>query len=212
MGDIKKVAVIGAGVMGASIAAHVANAGVPVVLLDIVAKDDPNRSAIAEGAVAKLLKTDPAPFMSKAAAKFVTTGNIEDHLSLLADCDWIIEAVIERLDIKQALYAKIEAVRKAGSVVSSNTSTIPLATLAEGLPERFAENFIITHFFNPPRYMRLLEMVAGEKSKPEAVAAAARFSDVRGDHRTAPFCYTACGTRFSNLNFPISKHQLLIGR
>src|SRR5271166_5874568 len=178
MGDIKKVAVIGAGVMGASIAAHVANAGVPVVLLDIVAKDDPNRSAIAEGAVAKLLKTDPAPFMSKAAAKFVTTGNIEDHLSLLADCDWIIEAVIERLDIKQALYAKIEAVRKAGSVVSSNTSTIPLATLAEGLPERFAENFIITHFFNPPRYMRLLEMVAGEKSKPEAVAAAARFSDV----------------------------------
>jgi 3-hydroxyacyl-CoA dehydrogenase len=178
MGDIKKVAVIGAGVMGASIAAHVANAGVPVVLLDIVAKDGPNRSAIAEGAVAKLLKTDPAPFMSKAAAKFVTTGNIEDHLSLLADCDWIIEAVIERLDIKQALYAKIEAVRKAGSVVSSNTSTIPLATLAEGLPERFAENFIITHFFNPPRYMRLLEMVAGEKSKPEAVAAAARFSDV----------------------------------
>ncbi len=178
MGDINKVAVIGAGVMGASIAAHVANAGVPVVLLDIVAKGDPNRSAIAEGAVAKLLKAEPAPFMSKAAAKFVTTGNIEDHLSLLADCDWIIEAVIERLDVKQALYAKIEAVRKAGSVVSSNTSTIPLATLTEGLPERFAENFLITHFFNPPRYMRLLEVVAGEKSKPEAVAAASRFSDV----------------------------------
>ena len=101
MGDIKKVAVIGAGVMGSSIAAHVANAGVPVVLLDILAKDNPNRSAIAEGAVEKLLKADPAPFMTKAAAKFVTTGNIEDHLSLLADCDWIIEAVIERLDVKQ---------------------------------------------------------------------------------------------------------------
>ncbi len=176
--DIKKVAVIGAGVMGASIAAHVANAGVPVVLLDIVAKDNPNRSAIAEGAVEKLLKADPAPFMSKSAAKFVTTGNIEDNLDRIADCDWIIEAVIERLDVKQALYARIEAVRKAGSVVASNTSTIPLATLVEGLPARFAEDFIITHFFNPPRYMRLLEAVAGEKSKPEAVAAVSRFADV----------------------------------
>ena len=112
-----------------SIAAHVANAGVPVVLLDIVAKDNANRNAIAEGAVEKMLKTDPAPFMSKAAAKLVTTGNIEDDLDLLADCDWIIEAVIERLDVKQALYAKIEAARKPGSVVSSNTSTIPLAKL-----------------------------------------------------------------------------------
>ncbi|VFU16538.1 protein of unknown function (plasmid) [Methylocella tundrae] len=109
MTEIKKVAVIGAGVMGASIAAHVANAGVPVVLLDIVAKDNPNRSAIAEGALEKLLKADPAPFMSKAAAKFVTTGNVEDNLDLLGDCDWIIEAVIERLDVKQALYARIEA-------------------------------------------------------------------------------------------------------
>ncbi len=177
MTDIKKVGVIGAGVMGASIAAHVANAGVPVVLLDIVAKDNPNRSAIAEGAVEKLLKADPTPFMSKSAAKFVTTGNIEDDLQLIGDCDWIIEAVIERLDIKQALYAKIEAARKSGSVVSSNTSTIPLANLIEGLPARFAENFIITHFFNPPRYMRLLEVVAGEKSSPEAVARVSHFAD-----------------------------------
>ncbi|MGO9675207.1 MAG: 3-hydroxyacyl-CoA dehydrogenase family protein, partial [Methylocella sp.] len=178
MTDIKKVAVIGAGVMGASIAAHVANAGVPVVLLDIVAKNNPNRSAIAEGAVEKLLKTDPAPFMSKAAAKFVTTGNIEDDLQLIVDCDWIIEAVVERLDIKQALYAKIETARKPGSVVSSNTSTIPLANLVEGLPERFAQDFIITHFFNPPRYMRLLEVVAGEKSRPEALASVSDFADV----------------------------------
>ncbi|VTZ52026.1 3-hydroxyacyl-CoA dehydrogenase NAD-binding [Methylocella tundrae] len=178
MTEIKKVAVIGAGVMGASIAAHVANAGVPVVLLDIVAKDNPNRSAIAEGALEKLLKADPAPFMSKAAAKFVTTGNVEDNLDLLGDCDWIIEAVIERLDVKQALYARIEAARKPGGVVSSNTSTIPLATLVEGLPAGFAESFIITHFFNPPRYMRLLEVVGGEKSKPEALAAVSRFADV----------------------------------
>lgn len=177
-GDIKKVAVIGAGVMGAGIAAHVANAGVPVILLDIVPKDNPNRNAIAEGAVARMLKADPAPFMGKAAAKLVTTGNTEDHLELLAECDWIVEAVIERLDIKQSLYAKIEAVRKPGSVVSSNTSTIPLATLVEGLSDRFAQDFVITHFFNPPRYMRLLEVVGGAKTRPEALASVSRFADI----------------------------------
>ncbi len=176
MADIKKVAVIGAGVMGAGIAAHVANAGVPVVLLDVAA-EGPNRSAVAEGALAKLLKADPAPFMSKAAAKFVTTGNIEDDLSLVSECDWIIEAVVERLDVKQALYTKLEAARKEGSVVSSNTSTIPLAALTHGLPERFARDFLVTHFFNPPRYMRLLEIVAGA-AKPEALAMVSRFADV----------------------------------
>lgn len=178
MGDIKKVAVIGAGVMGAGIAAHVANAGVPVVLLDIVPAGAENRDAIAEGAVARMLKADPAPFMGKAAAKLVTAGNIEDHLGLLAECDWIVEAVIERLDIKQSLYAKVDAVRKPGSVVSSNTSTIPLATLIEGLPDSFARDFIITHFFNPPRYMRLLEVVGGERSRPEALEAVSRFADL----------------------------------
>ncbi|MCR6632540.1 MAG: 3-hydroxyacyl-CoA dehydrogenase NAD-binding domain-containing protein [Magnetospirillum sp.] len=178
MADIKKVAVIGAGVMGAGIAAHVANAGVPVVLLDIVPAGAGNRNAIAEGAVARMLKADPAPFMSKAAARLVTTGNTEDHLELLAECDWIVEAVVERLDVKQSLYAKVEAVRKPGSVVSSNTSTIPLATLVEGLPERFAEDFIITHFFNPPRYMRLLEVVGGARTRPEALEIVSRFADV----------------------------------
>jgi len=178
MADIKKVAVIGAGVMGASIAAHVANAGVPVILLDIVAKDNPNRSAIAEGALTKLLKADPAPFMSKAAAKFVATGNIEDNLDLLADCDWIIEAVVERLDIKQSLYAVIESIRKPGSIVSSNTSTIPLKALVEGMPTRFTNDFIITHFFNPPRYMRLLEVVGGESSRADAIETVTRFADV----------------------------------
>ncbi|HMA51547.1 MAG TPA: 3-hydroxyacyl-CoA dehydrogenase NAD-binding domain-containing protein, partial [Magnetospirillaceae bacterium] len=114
MAEIQKVAVIGAGVMGAGIAAHVANAGIPVVLLDIVPKDATNRNVIAEGAVAKLLKADPAAFMSKKAAKLVTTGNTEDDLDLLAECDWIVEAVIERLDIKQALYKKIDEKRKKG--------------------------------------------------------------------------------------------------
>ncbi len=179
---INKVAVIGAGVMGAGIAAHVANSGTPVVLLDIVPPNLPeggDRSAIAKGAVEKLLKADPAAFMSKAAAKLVVTGNIEDDIGLLADCDWIVEAIIERLDLKQALYAKIDAVRKPGSAVSSNTSTIPLDKLVGGLSPKFAEDFLVTHFFNPPRYMRLLEVVAGEKTRAEAVASVSAFADHR---------------------------------
>ncbi len=179
MADIQKVAVIGAGVMGAGIAAHVANAGIPVLLLDIVPDGATDRNAIASGAVAKMLKADPAPFMSKAAAKLVTPGNIEDHLDQLAECDWIVEAVIERLDIKQSLYAKIEAVRKPGSVVSSNTSTIPLATLVAGMPASFAQDFVITHFFNPPRYMRLLEVVSGPDTRPDALARVSAFADHR---------------------------------
>ncbi|HMT14816.1 MAG TPA: 3-hydroxyacyl-CoA dehydrogenase family protein, partial [Aestuariivirga sp.] len=177
MTDIRKVAVIGAGVMGAGIAAHVANAGVPVVLLDIVPKEAVNRNAIAEGAIERLLKADPAAFMSKAAAKLVTPGNTEDHLDWLSDCDWIVEAVIERLDIKQALYGKIDKVRKKGSVVSSNTSTIPLADLTRGMGEGFARDFLITHFFNPPRYMRLLEIVQGDRTAATAVQTITRFAD-----------------------------------
>jgi 3-hydroxyacyl-CoA dehydrogenase len=179
MERVAKVAVIGAGVMGASIAAHVANAGVPVVLLDIVPKTGDDRSAIARGAIEKLLKADPAPFMTPAAAKLVTPGNTEDDLGLLSDCDWIVEAVVERLDVKQALYARLDAVRKPGSVVSSNTSTIPLARLVEGLPERFTQDFIITHFFNPPRYMRLLEVVTGPTTRPDAAAMIGDFADRR---------------------------------
>lgn len=177
--EINKVAVIGAGVMGAGIAAHMANAGVPVVLLDIVPEDAKNRNAVAEGAVKKLLKAEPAAFMHKRNAKLVTTGNIEDHMGLLADCDWIIEAVIERLDIKQSLYRKIDEVRKPGALVSSNTSTIPLDHLVAEMPEGFAEDFLITHFFNPPRYMRLLEIVKGAKTRDEAVAGLQAFCDRR---------------------------------
>jgi 3-hydroxyacyl-CoA dehydrogenase len=178
MSEIKKVAVIGAGVMGAGIAAHVANAGIPVILLDILPKDGADRDAIAKGAVDKMLKADPAPFMSKAAAKLVETGNIEDHIGKLAECDLIIEAIIERLDLKQALYDKIEAVRKDGSVVSSNTSTIALAKLVEGRSARFQRDFMITHFFNPPRYMRLLEIVSGPDTAKTAVDTVSQFCDV----------------------------------
>ena len=182
MDNIWKVAVIGAGVMGAAIAAHVANAGIPVVLLDVVAKENPNCNALAEGALERMLKASPAPFMSATAAKLVITGNIEDHLGLLADCDWVIEAVIERLDIKQALYAKIDSVRKKDSVVSSNTSTIPLAELTKGTSENFTHHFLITHFFNPPRYMRLLEVVTGDKTSKQTLETISHFADELGQN------------------------------
>jgi 3-hydroxyacyl-CoA dehydrogenase len=175
---IQKVAVIGAGVMGSGIAAQIANAGVPVILLDIVPKGAANRNAIAEGAVAKLLKSDPAAFMHPRNARLVATGNLEDHLALLKDCDWIVEAVLEDPAIKRALYQKLDAVRKPGSVVSSNTSTIPLALLVKDMPAAFQGDFLITHFFNPPRYMRLLELVVGPVTREEAAHDIAGFCDV----------------------------------
>ncbi len=175
-GKIGRVCVIGAGTMGAGIAAQVANAGVPVLLLDIV-RDPHNRNAVAEGAVAGMLKADPAPFMSKAAAKLVETGNIEDDLDKAGQCDWIVEAIVERLDLKQGLYAKLEPLLKPGAAISSNTSTIPLAQLTDGRGEAFRRAFLVTHFFNPPRYMRLLEVVAGPDSDAGLVEAVADFAD-----------------------------------
>ena len=179
MSEIAKAAVIDAGVMGAGIAAQIANAGVPVVLLDIAAPDGDNRNAIAEGALAKLLTDDPAPFMDKANAELITAGNIEDHLDLLAPCDWIIEAVAEKPDIKRALYAKIETVRKPGSIVFSNTSTLALSVLTEAMAESLLGDFLIAHFFNPPRYMRLLELITGPGTRAEAVDAVHVFADTR---------------------------------
>ncbi len=179
MSEIRKVAVIGAGVMGAGIAAHVTNAGVPVVLLDMVPDGAANRDAIAEQAVERLLKSDPAAFMHKKNARLITTGNLTDHLALLEDSDWIIEVVIENAEIKRRVYEAIDRVRRPGSIVSSNTSTIPLAVLVEGLGEAFRNDFLITHFFNPPRYMRLLEVVAGPATRPEAVAAVSAFAELR---------------------------------
>ncbi|MEO5706412.1 MAG: 3-hydroxyacyl-CoA dehydrogenase/enoyl-CoA hydratase family protein [Alteraurantiacibacter sp.] len=173
---VKKVCVIGAGTMGAGIAAQVANAGVPVLLLDIV-RDAGDRSSVARGAVEKMLKTDPAPFMSKAAARLVEVGNIEDDLGKVATCDWVIEAIIEKLELKQDLYARLEAVREPGTAVSSNTSTIPLAELTAGRSDAFKRDFLITHFFNPPRYMRLIEIVSGPDSDAATVARIRDFTD-----------------------------------
>ncbi len=178
MRSIRKVGVIGAGTMGAGIAAQAANAGVPVVLLDIVPAGTTNRNALAEGAVARLMKAEPAAFMHARAAALVATGNIDDDLDKLADCDWIVEAVLERPEVKQALYRRLDAVRRPGTAVSSNTSTIPLRILTEGMSEAMRRDFMVTHFFNPPRYMRLLEIVAGPHSDPATVDAVAHFADL----------------------------------
>lgn len=183
---IRKVCVIGAGTMGAGIAAQVANAGVPVLLLDILPKEGDDRDAVAKGAVARMLKTDPAPFMSKAAVKLVETGNIEDHLDKAAECDWIVEAIVERLDLKQALYARLEAVKRPGTAVSSNTSTIPLGALVEGRGEQFRRHFLITHFFNPPRYMRLIEIVRGTETDAAVADRVADFADRMLGKRVVP--------------------------
>ncbi len=177
--EINKAAVIGSGVMGSGIAAHLANAGVPVTLLDIVPDGANNRNTLAEGAIQKLLKQDPAPLMHKRNARLITPGNTEDDLDKLAEADWIVEVVIERLDIKHDVFQKIEANRKPGSIVTSNTSTIPLAQLMDGMPDSLAQDFAITHFFNPPRYLRLLEIVGGEKTRPEVIDTLREFCDVR---------------------------------
>ncbi len=177
---IGKVAVIGSGVMGSGIAAQVANAGIPVVLLDIVPKDPAaDRSAIAKGAIEKMLKADPAPFMSPKNARLITPGNLEDDLKLLEDCDWIVEVVLEDLNVKHATYEKISRHRKKGAIVSSNTSTIPLELLVEKADKDFRKNFLITHFFNPPRYLRLLEIVVGKDTDPKIVEEVTQFCDVK---------------------------------
>jgi 3-hydroxyacyl-CoA dehydrogenase len=174
---IRRAAVIGAGVMGAGIAAHLANAGVRVLLLDIVPEGASDRSTLARGALDRLAKADPPAFMHKGAARRIEPGNLQDDLGRLAEADWIVEAVVERLEVKRDLYARIEGARRPGSIVSSNTSTLPLAQLIEGLPASFGRDFLITHFFNPPRYMRLLEVVAGPQTRPEAVAEVTEFAD-----------------------------------
>ncbi len=177
--EIRRAAVIGAGVMGAGIAAQIANAGIGVDLLDILPKEGTRRDLIAESAIERLTKTDPAPLMHKDNARLIRPGNIEDHLDRLKDCDWIVEAVVENLEVKRALYRRVLAVKRPGAILSSNTSTMPLAQLVEGLPAEAAGDFAITHFFNPPRYMRLLEIVAGPAGRTPALVALADFADRR---------------------------------
>src|SRR5262245_10988760 len=176
--DIKRAAVLGAGVMGAQIAAHLANAGVPTLLLDIVpaelTKEEqargltlesrPVRNRIAQAGLDAAKKARPAAFVSPEAARLVSIGNFEDDLSRLKDCDWVLEAVIEKAEIKRRLYERIEPFLKADAIVSTNTSGIPIASLAEGRSERFRQRFLGTHFFNPPRYLHLLELIRGPET------------------------------------------------
>ena len=175
---IQRCAVLGAGLMGSGIAAHLANAGLPVLLLDMPAKEGP-RSGVAAGAIERLKKADPQPLMLPDAAKLITPGNFDDDLSKLAECDWIIEVIVEDLAAKRAMYDRVDAVRKPGSIVSSNTSTIPLRALSGKQSDAFKRDFCITHFFNPPRYMRLLELVIGPDTRPEVTAELTHLCDVR---------------------------------
>ncbi|HSP22835.1 MAG TPA: 3-hydroxyacyl-CoA dehydrogenase/enoyl-CoA hydratase family protein [Planococcus sp. (in: firmicutes)] len=181
--QIKRAAVIGSGVMGSGIAAHLANIGIPVLLLDIVPRelsteeqakgltleDRQVRSRIAATAVQKLLKQKPAPLAAKKNLQLITPGNLEDDLDKLKDVDWIIEVIVENLDVKKSLYEKLDAVRKPGTIISSNTSGISINAMVEGRSEDFGKHFLGTHFFNPPRYLKLLEVIPAQTTSPEVL-------------------------------------------
>src|SRR6266404_2693125 len=178
--QVKKAAVLGAGTMGAQIAAHLANAGVPTLLLDIVPKDAPDdRNKIARAGFEAAKKSKPAAFFTADRSSLVTTGNFEDDLPKLKDCDLIIEAVVENPEIKRGLYEMVEQHRKPSSIIASNTSGIPLKQLAEGRSEDFRAHFLGMHFFNPPRYMHLVELIRTEWTKPEVSCSMFGFLDER---------------------------------
>lgn len=180
---IKKVAVLGSGVMGSRIACHFANIGVEVLLLDIVpfelteeeqkkglTKEHPAvRNRIVNTALQNTMKSKPSPIYEKSLVSRISTGNFDDDLPKIKDVDWIIEVVVERLDIKQQLFEKVEKYRKPGTLITSNTSGIPMHMMCEGRSEDFQVNFAGTHFFNPPRYLKLLEIIPGPKTKPEII-------------------------------------------
>ena len=174
---IRKAAVLGAGTMGSRIAAHLANAGLPVVLLDIPAPGGA-RSAIASQALDALKKSKPAAFYDPAYAAHVSVGNFDDDLALLADCDWVIEAVTENLAIKQALLERVVPHLKRDAILTTNTSGLPVASIAAKLPEPVRRRWFGAHFFNPPRYMRLVEIIPTLEADPAAIAAIAHFADV----------------------------------
>jgi 3-hydroxyacyl-CoA dehydrogenase len=181
MKRIHKVAILGAGTMGARIAAHFANAGVSSYLLDIVPPDadGPACNKIAVAGLEGARKSKPAAFFEPSLAKLITVGNFEDDLKKLGDVDWIIEAVVENLDIKRALLEKVNSARKPGTMITTNTSGLPVGKIAEGFPEDFRRCWFGTHFFNPPRYMRLLELIPTPDTDRALLEAVAWFSDVR---------------------------------
>jgi len=185
MKRIHKVAILGAGTMGARIAAHFANAGVPSLLLDIVPPNappdaaGPARNQFAAAGLDGAKKSKPAAFFEASLAKLVTIGNFDDDLKRLADVDWIIEAVVENLEIKRSLLKKVEAIRKPGTIVTTNTSGLPVAKIAEGFSPDFRRSWFGTHFFNPPRYMRLLELIPTPEADHALIEAVTHFCDVQ---------------------------------
>jgi 3-hydroxyacyl-CoA dehydrogenase len=189
--EIKKAAVLGAGVMGATIAAHLTNAGIECVLLDIIPfelndadkaqglteKSPAWRNRFAANGLAGVLKSKPSGFFTKKNASMIKIGNFEDNLGWLAGVDWIIEVVVENLKIKQELFAKIEKVVKPDCIITTNTSGIPIKDITANFGLKLRENFLGTHFFNPPRYMKLLEIIPGRETKPEVVAYMMQFCE-----------------------------------
>jgi len=206
--EIHKVAVLGAGTMGARIAAHLANASIPCVLLDVLpggaGPDDPKaRNRIAQSGLDAALKSRPPAFFVPEAARLITVGNFEDHLERVRECDWIIEAVTENREIKRSLYQKALQFLKPGTLISSNTSGISIRDLAGGMPDDFRRHFLGTHFFNPPRYMKLLELIPTPETLPEVMETLSNFGDrVLGKgivlaHDTPNFIANRIGTFFT---------------
>src|ERR1051325_6431306 len=177
MKPLRRVAVLGAGTMGSRIAAHFANAGFPVDLLDIVLPNQPNRNAAALAGIDSTAKQKPVGFFTEAAKSLIAPGNFEDALDRVRHAGWIIEAVAENLEIKRALWSKVAALRTPGTVASTNTSGIPLAHITEGFDAELRQHFLGTHFFNPPRYLHLVEVIPGAGTLPEVLEWASEFSD-----------------------------------
>ena len=178
--NIAKAAVLGAGTMGAGIAAHLANAGIPTLLLDIAPQDEAaDRNQIVKSLFDAAKKLKPAPFMLADNAKLISIGNFTDDLAKIKDCDFVIEAVVENLEIKHKLFAEVEKYRKSGAVIASNTSGIPIDSIAEPFSDDFKQHFVGIHFFNPPRYMKLVEVIPGSKTSGEIACAVSGFLDQR---------------------------------
>lgn len=181
---IKKVAVLGSGVMGSRIACHFAGVGVQVLLLDMVPKEaveskkPAERNKLVNDALTAAIKSNPSPVYHKDVVKKISTGNFDDNMKDIAGCDWVIEVVVERLDIKQLIYEKVEQYRKPGTLVTSNTSGIPIHLMAEGRSEDFKKHFCGTHFFNPPRYLRLLEIIPTPHTDPSVVGFLMNYGDL----------------------------------
>src|SRR3982751_1225840 len=179
--NIGKAAVLGAGTMGAGIAAHLANAGVPTLLLDIAPQGEEakDNNQVVKSLFEAANKLKPAPFMLAGNASLITLGNFTDDMAKLKDCDFVIEAVVERLDIKHKIFAEVEKYRKPGAVIASNTSGIPIESIAEPFSDEFKEHFVGIHFFNPPRYMKLVEVIPTKDTDETLAADVSRFLDER---------------------------------